>query len=278
MRFPDRIAGHDGTGAVLREYIWLDGRPLAIVEGGQTYQLHWDHILRPVMATSSTGAVVWAARYLPFGGIDLVLADTGALTQNIRFPGQWFQAETGLHQNGMRDYDPTTGRYLQADPLGLVDGASVYGYARQSPVRWTDPTGRQSLGCYMFPGLCEEPGQSPWPKTPEVGDWPPEPEAVPPQGGYCPLPGLPGGITDGNGGIALPDIPAASGQTCENCSASVSDAEKDECVKQYERDEAECGRRYADCIAKTGEKAYCATKYRMCLERAVQKRQKCMGY
>lgn len=41
----------------------------------------------------------------------------------------------------MRDYDPTTGRYLQADPLGLVDGASVYGYAGQNPARWTDPTG-----------------------------------------------------------------------------------------------------------------------------------------
>ena len=87
------------------------------------------------------GSVVWAASYLPFGGIDQVYVDTLALEQNLRFPGQWFQAETGLHQNWMRDYDPTTGRYLQADPLGLVDGASVYGYARQSPVRWTDSTG-----------------------------------------------------------------------------------------------------------------------------------------
>ena len=58
-----------------------------------------------------------------------------------RFPGQWFQSESGLHQNWMRDYDPTTGRYLQADPLGLVDGASVYGYALQNPGRWTDPRG-----------------------------------------------------------------------------------------------------------------------------------------
>jgi uncharacterized protein RhaS with RHS repeats len=41
----------------------------------------------------------------------------------------------------MRDYDPTTGRYLQADPLGLVDGASVYGYALQSPLVDTDATG-----------------------------------------------------------------------------------------------------------------------------------------
>jgi RHS repeat-associated protein len=44
-----------------------------------------------------------------------------------RFPGQWFQTESGLHQIWMRDYDPTTERYLEPDPLGLVDGASVYG-------------------------------------------------------------------------------------------------------------------------------------------------------
>ena len=65
---------------------------------------------------------------------------------NLRFPGQWFQAEAGLHQNWMRDYDPTTGRYIQADPLGLVDGASVYGYALQNPGRYIDPTGLQTPG------------------------------------------------------------------------------------------------------------------------------------
>jgi RHS repeat-associated protein len=58
-----------------------------------------------------------------------------------RAMGQWFQSESGLHQNWMRDYDPTTGRYLEADPLGLVDGASVYGYVRQSPMMLTDPRG-----------------------------------------------------------------------------------------------------------------------------------------
>ncbi|THH34720.1 RHS repeat-associated core domain-containing protein [Aliishimia ponticola] len=65
--------------------------------------------------------------------------DAGKL--NLRFPGQWFHAEPGLHQNWMRDYDPTLGRYIQADPLGLVDGASVYGYALQNPGRYVDPTG-----------------------------------------------------------------------------------------------------------------------------------------
>jgi RHS repeat-associated protein len=55
------------------------------------------------------------------------------------------QAESGLHQNWMRDYDPTTGRYLEPDPLGLVDSASVYGYARQNPGRWIDPRGQETI-------------------------------------------------------------------------------------------------------------------------------------
>ena len=86
------------------------------------------------------GAVVWTVSYLPFGGVH---ASTGTPTPTkIRFPGQWFQSENGLHRKWMRNYDSTTGRYVQADPLGLVDGASVYGYVRSNPMRFTDPTGQ----------------------------------------------------------------------------------------------------------------------------------------
>jgi len=84
-----------------------------------------------------TGAVVWSASYKPFGEVD---ASTD-VPMNLRFPGQWFNSESALYQNWMRDYDPTLGRYIQADPLGLVDGASVYGYALQSPNRYVDPRG-----------------------------------------------------------------------------------------------------------------------------------------
>jgi hypothetical protein len=55
----------------------------------------------------------------------------------------------------MRDYDPTTGRYLQADPLGLVDGASVYGYVRQSPMMLTDPTGECPMCAWLLLGAVE---------------------------------------------------------------------------------------------------------------------------
>ncbi|HMS96619.1 MAG TPA: RHS repeat-associated core domain-containing protein [Tabrizicola sp.] len=137
-----RIAEYDeATGTLLREYIWNGWDPVALIEGGTVYYVRADHIGRPVFATNSTGAKVWEASYLPFGGVH---TSTGNLPAN-RFPGQWFQSESGLHQNWMRDYDPTTGRYLQADPLGLIDGPSTYGYVGQSPHMAMDPSG-QCLG------------------------------------------------------------------------------------------------------------------------------------
>jgi RHS repeat-associated protein len=133
-----RISEYNETsGALIREYVWNGWDPVAVIEGGVVYFIRADHIGKPVFATNSTGAKVWTATYQPFGGVH---TSTGALP-TARFPGQWFQSESGLHQNWMRDYDPTTGRYLQADPLGLVDGASVYGYAGQSPMMNMDPTG-----------------------------------------------------------------------------------------------------------------------------------------
>jgi RHS repeat-associated protein len=141
-----RIAEYnETTGALIREYIWLGWEPVAVIEGSAIFHIRTDHIGRPVFATSrafnqssSPGVVVWSATYTPFGG---VTTSTGTPI-TARFPGQWFQSESGLHQNWMRDYDPTTGRYLEADPLGLIDGASVYGYAGQSPIMNADPSGQ----------------------------------------------------------------------------------------------------------------------------------------
>ena len=69
---------------------------------------------------------------------------TGSAALNLGFPGQWFQLETGLHYNWHRHYDPTKGRYIQADPLGMPDGPSRYAYVANSPLMYTDPTGEQS--------------------------------------------------------------------------------------------------------------------------------------
>jgi RHS repeat-associated protein len=131
----------DLDGNRIAEYYYDAGTGSSTLIRGQVFFVRTDHIGRPVFATNDLGVKVWETSYLPFGGVH---SSTGGI--DLRFPGQWFQSESGLHQNWMRDYDPTTGRYIQADPLGLVDGASVYGYALQNPGRFIDFWGSKLRG------------------------------------------------------------------------------------------------------------------------------------
>ena len=120
----NRIAEYDQTsGALIREYVWFEGAAVAVIEGGVVYYIRSDHIGRPVFATNAAGVQVWSASYLPSGG---VRTSTGTpitlrsplsciLQMHCRAMGQWFQSCPGLHQNSMRDYDPTTRRYDDSD-------------------------------------------------------------------------------------------------------------------------------------------------------------------
>jgi RHS repeat-associated protein len=140
------------TGATTRDYIWLASNdndpidlPLAIAETTTLTMVHADHLGRPTRMTDAARATVWQAIWKPWGEVHSL---SGTLTQNLRYPGQYYQIETGLHYNHHRNYDPITGRYTQADPLRFVDGPSVYAYAKSTPLMVTDSTGLAS-GPYL---------------------------------------------------------------------------------------------------------------------------------
>jgi RHS repeat-associated protein len=84
------------------------------------------------------GQNVWTGEYLPFGEV-AITAQT--VENDFRFPGQSFDYETGLHHNWYRYYDPKTGRYISADPLGIDGGINVYAYVVGDPINRVDPEG-----------------------------------------------------------------------------------------------------------------------------------------
>ncbi|MDD3813989.1 MAG: RHS domain-containing protein [Desulfocapsaceae bacterium] len=129
----------DGT--VLREYIYLDGEPMVLKEyqtNPGTYYFINDHLGTPQQLVTVSGAVVWQAAYLPFGKAQIT---TATVANNLRFPGQYYDAETGLHYNWNRFYDPEVGRYISADPIGLRGGLNLYAYVSGNPVNIPDKSG-----------------------------------------------------------------------------------------------------------------------------------------
>lgn len=139
------------TGAVLREYVWLDDMPLAMLVPDQNnpngepivYFVHSDHLDAPRVLIDRAGYERWRWLSEPFG-IDLADGDPSGLGRveiSLRLPGQVFDAETGLHYNHHRYYDPTTGRYTQSDPIGLAGGINAYAYVGGNPVSRIDSRG-----------------------------------------------------------------------------------------------------------------------------------------
>ena len=107
---------------------------------------HCDHLGTPQEMSDQSGQIIWKANYKAWGECQAensksnIFENSEIITNNIRFQGQYFDKETGLHYNRHRYYSPNIGRYISKDPIGLLGGHNVYAYA-PNPVEWVDPRG-----------------------------------------------------------------------------------------------------------------------------------------
>jgi RHS repeat-associated protein len=166
----NRLAAElDDQGRITSQYIYLNegqqATPIAKLESpynpdnpsksDRLLFIHTDHRATPIAMTDADQAIVWQAAWTPRGMIKAGLNTNApqkaqSAVLNIRLPGQYYDAETGLHDNLHRTYNPQTGRYLQPDPLGYPDGPDAYLYAGGDPINKTDPLGLYSTEVHYY--------------------------------------------------------------------------------------------------------------------------------
>jgi len=142
------------SGQPVRDYIWADNRPIAQIEtsrdaAGKLHNdniiyLFSDHLNTPRIGMDQNQHIIWRWDGTGFGeqaANDDPDNDGNATTVNLRFPGQYLDAESGLHYNWNRYYNPETGRYISSDPIGLDGGVNTFGYVGGNPLSRTDIRG-----------------------------------------------------------------------------------------------------------------------------------------
>jgi RHS repeat-associated protein len=137
------------SGGAWIDYVWLNGRLIGRVAGGQRYAIHDDQVGRPEAVTDGSGAVVWRAQNFAF----TQNVTTAGIVLNLGFPGQYYDAETSAWNNGFRDYKSALGRYVESDPIGLDGGINTYAYVSDDPLIHTDLMGLCDDSKWHFNGL-----------------------------------------------------------------------------------------------------------------------------
>jgi RHS repeat-associated protein len=125
--------------------------PITVGARQALYFIHVDHLNTPRLIADSTQKTVWRwDQAEPFGSNPANEDSDGdaiAFSFPQRFPGQYYDAETLLHYNYFRDYDPSLGRFPESDPVGLLGGMATYSYVAGDPLRLIDPLGLATYMC-----------------------------------------------------------------------------------------------------------------------------------
>lgn len=154
------LGEYDGTGALIEETVWLGDIPIATLRPNgasvSIYYVHSDQLNTPRQVTRpSDNAQMWTWFSDPFGtdAANANPAGAGAFAYNLRFPGQIFDGQAGLHENGQRNYDPAVGKYVESDPIGLAGGTNTYAYVDANPIMRIDPRGLAGTIVTPNPGM-----------------------------------------------------------------------------------------------------------------------------
>jgi len=174
------VGEYDANGALVQEYVYLNGEPIALVKGASIAYIETDQLGTPRVALEPvSGFRLWDWNLLmdPFGSAaaQSYASPSGFnVTTNLRFPGQYYDAETGLNYNYLRDYEPSTGRYVESDPMGMMVGPSTYIYANGNSLGFFDPLGAAPndnkywrLFCIIYSIACGLQPPPDWTKFPE---------------------------------------------------------------------------------------------------------------
>jgi RHS repeat-associated protein len=161
--------------------------------------IHADHLNTPLRVMSQANQARWSWDPAPFGETppNPNPAGLGTYTFFQRFPGQYFDVESGHHYNYFRDYDPGIGRYIQSDPIGLDGGINTYAYVDNDPLASTDPLGLQRFR----PNKGKNPPWAPGLPAPNRGDtgdglFPNEGRVRPPSAEDTTILAAPGNVAD----------------------------------------------------------------------------------
>jgi len=182
-----QLVGEYGTAD--RDYVWLGDIPVAVIDNTingsvTTSVVNYvvaDQLGTPRAVSDGSSTVIWQWVYQGNSFGEQQPTSTTGYVLNLRYPGQYYDTETGFMYNGARYYEPSTGRFPQPDPSGVQGGFGLYIYGLNNPLHYFDPDGLQAQpapGPAPAPGLAPAPSTGPVPEYgPPVNDPVVEPEA-----------------------------------------------------------------------------------------------------